>query len=122
MSTKNKNKKGVTVSDSFGKCLVTQSSPTLCDPIDCSPPDSFVHGDFPGQNTGVGCHALLQDIFTIQGLNSGLPNCRWILYHLSRQGSTRVLEWVTYPFSRGTSQKSNWGLLHCKQILYQPGY
>ena len=72
MSTKNKNKKGVTVSDSFGKCLVTQSSLTLRDPIDCSPPDSFVRGDFPGQNTGVGCHALLQGIFPTQGLNSGL--------------------------------------------------
>ena len=83
MSTKNKNKKEVTVSDSFGKCLVTQSSLTLRDPTDCSPPDSFVRGDFPGQNTGVGCHALLKGIFPIQGLNSGLPLCRWILYHLS---------------------------------------
>ena len=83
MSTKNKNKNGVTVSDSFGKCLVTQSSLTLCDPIDCSPPDCFVHGDFPGQNTGVGCHALLQGIFPTQGLNSGLPHCKRILYHLS---------------------------------------
>ena len=24
--------------------LVTQSCPTLCDPMDCSPPDSSVHG------------------------------------------------------------------------------
>ena len=32
----------------------------LCDPIDCSPPGSSVHGDSPGKNTGVGCHALLQ--------------------------------------------------------------
>ena len=96
MSTKKKNKKGVTVSDSFGKCLVTQSSLTLRDPIDCSPPDSFVRGDFPGQNTGVGCHALLQGIFPTQGLNSGLPHCRRILYHLSYQGSPRMLEWVAY--------------------------
>ena len=41
-------------------CLVTQWCPTLCDPMDCSPPDSSVHGDSPGKNTGVGCHALLQ--------------------------------------------------------------
>ena len=33
------------------------------------------------------CHALLQGIFPIQGLNPGLPHCRWILYHLSHQGS-----------------------------------
>ena len=30
-------------------CLVIQSCPTLCNPMDCSPPDSFVHGDFPGR-------------------------------------------------------------------------
>ena len=47
-----------------------------------SPPGSSVHGDSPGKNTGVGCHALLQEIFPIQGLNPGLPDCRRILYHL----------------------------------------
>ena len=40
--------------------------------------------DFPGKNTGVGCHCLLQGIFPTQGLN---PHCRQILYHLSHQGS-----------------------------------
>ena len=39
-----------------------QSCPTLCDPMDCSPPGSSIHGDSPGKNTGVGCHALLQQI------------------------------------------------------------
>ena len=47
-----------------------QSYPTLCDPVDCSPPDSSGHGDSPGKNTRVGCHALLQGIFPTQGLNS----------------------------------------------------
>ena len=45
---------------SMSLCLVTQSCPTLCDPMDCIPPDSSVHGDSPGKNTGVGCHFLLQ--------------------------------------------------------------
>ena len=36
-----------------------QSCPTLCDPIDSSPPGSSVPGS-PGKNTGVGCHFLLQ--------------------------------------------------------------
>ena len=36
---------------------------TLCDPMDCSLPGSSVHGDSPGKNTGVGCRALLQEIF-----------------------------------------------------------
>ena len=37
-----------------------QSCQTLCDSMDYSLPDSSVHGDYPGKNTGVGCHALLQ--------------------------------------------------------------
>ena len=40
----------------------------------------------PGKNSGVGCHALLQQIVPIQGLNLGLSHCRWILHHLSHQG------------------------------------
>ena len=40
------------------------------DTMDCSVPGSSVHGDSPGKNTGVGCHALLQGIFPTQGLNS----------------------------------------------------
>ena len=44
-------------------CLVAQSCPTLYDPMDCSLPGSSVHGNSLGKNTGVGCHALLQEIF-----------------------------------------------------------
>ena len=43
--------------------------------------------DSPGQNTGVGCHFLLQGIFSTQGSNPGLPHCRQTLYQLSHQGS-----------------------------------
>ena len=40
------------------RCLVTQSCPTLCDPMDCiALPSSSVHGDSPGKDTGVGCHS-----------------------------------------------------------------
>ena len=48
--------------------LITQSCPTFCDPLDCSFPGSFVHGDSLGKNTGVGCHTLLQGIFPTQAL------------------------------------------------------
>ena len=41
----------------------------------------------PGQNTGVGSLSLRQGIFPTQGLNPGLPHCRWILYQLSHKGS-----------------------------------
>ena len=70
-------------------CLVAQSCPTLSYPMDCSPPGSSVHGDSIGKNTGVGCHALLQGNFPTQGSNPGLLHCRWILYHLSHQGSPK---------------------------------
>ena len=43
--------------------------------------------NFPGKDTGVGCHFLLQNIFWTQGSNLCLPRCRWILYHLNNQGS-----------------------------------
>ena len=56
---------------SFMLCWVSQSRPTLCDPMDCSPPGSSVHG-------------ISQAI---------------------------ILEWVTVPFSRGSSQSRDWTLL-----------
>ena len=42
---------------------------------------------FPGKNTGVGYHYLLQGIFPTQESNPGLLPCRLIPYHLSSQGS-----------------------------------
>ena len=53
-----------------------QSCPTLSNPMDCIV-----------QNTGAGCHFLLQAIFPTQGSNPGLPYCRRILYQLSHHGS-----------------------------------
>ena len=54
-------------------CVCDQSCLTLCNP----------HGNFPGKNTGVGCHFLLQGIFLTQGSNLSLLcllHCRRILY------------------------------------------
>ena len=48
--------------------------------------------DFPGKNTGVGCHFLLQEIFPTQGLNPSLTHCRQTLYHLSQQVSHQIKE------------------------------
>ena len=58
-------------------------SPTL--QVDSLPAES------PGKpkNTGVGSLSLLQQIFLAQELNQGLLHCRWFLYQLSYQGSTR---------------------------------
>ena len=67
----------------------------------------------PGQKSGVGSYSFLQGIFPTQGSNPGLPHCRQILYCLSHQGSPRILEWVAYPFSRGSSQPRNWTRVSC---------
>ena len=69
--------------------------------------------NYPGQNTGVGDLSLLQGIFPTQGLNLGLPYCRKILYQLSHQWSPRILEWVAYPFSSGSSWPRNWTGVSC---------
>ena len=45
--------------------------------------------DSPGENTGVGCHSLLQGIFPTQGSNPGLLYCRQILYQLNHNVSPR---------------------------------
>ena len=61
-------------------CLVAQSCPTLCEPEDCSPPVSSVHG-------------LLQ---------------------------ARILEWVAIPFSRRTSQPTDWTQISCITSRFLP--
>jgi len=58
-----------------------------------------VHGDSPGKNTGVDCHALLQGIFPTQGSNPGLPHCRQILDSLLTEPPGKplnILEIVIY--------------------------
>ena len=80
----------------------------------------------------MGCHALLQGIFQTQRSNPGLPHCRRILYHLGHQGNPRILVWVTYPFSRGSSWPrirtgvsciaggffTNWATREARLLLY----
>ena len=67
----------------------------------------------PGQNTGVDSLSLLQGIFPTQGSNPGPPHCRKFIYQLRDRGSPRMLEWVTYPFSSGSSWPRNWMGVSC---------
>ena len=60
--------------------------------MDCSLLGSSVHGDSPGKNTGVDCHALLQGLFPTQGWNPSPLHFRQILYHLSHQGSLLLVK------------------------------
>ena len=65
-------------------CLVSQSCPTLSDPMDCNPLGSSVHGDSPGKNTGVGCHVSSRGSFQLRDWTRSLTLS---LYRLSHQGS-----------------------------------
>ena len=55
----------------------------------------------------------LQEIFPTQRSNPGLLYWRQILHCLSHQGNPWVLDWVVYPFSRGSSQRRNWTRVSC---------
>ena len=66
--------------------LVTQLCPTLWDPWTVAHQAPLSMG-FSGKNTGLGCHFLLQGIFSIKESNLDLLYCRQILYTLSHQGS-----------------------------------
>ena len=51
---------------------ITQSCPTLCNPVDCSFAKLLCPWSFLGKNSGKGCHFLLQGIFPTQGRNMRL--------------------------------------------------
>ena len=63
---------------------VTQLCLTLCNLIDYT-----VHGILQARIVEWGRHAILQEIFSTQGLNPCLPHCRQFLYQLSHQGSPK---------------------------------
>ena len=92
-------------------CVLSLSRVWLCDPMDCSPPGSSVHRDSPGKNTRVGCHALLQGIFSTQGSNPGLAVVLLLL--LSRFSRVRLCvtpETAAHqaPPSLGFSRQEHW--------------
>ena len=105
-------------------CLVAQSCQILCDPMDCSAPGSSVHGYSPGKNIGVGCPALLQEIFTIKGSNPGPPPLQVDSLPSEPPEKPENTGVGSLPFLQGIflTQESNWGLLHFRQILYQLSY
>ena len=70
---------------------------------DCSPPEPtrfLSPWDFPGKNTGIGRHSLLQGILPTQELNPYLLHCKQILYCLSHQGSPTCMHMLEkiFPF------------------------
>ena len=77
-------REGMCVSKS--KCWLLSRVRLFVTPQGLQPARLLCPWDSPGQNTAVGCHALLQGIFPTQGSNSGLSHCRQILYHLRGLG------------------------------------
>ena len=64
-------------------CLAAQLCPTLVQPHRLQPARLLCPWDFPGKNTGVGCHFLLQGIFPTRDWTQVSCICRWILYNMS---------------------------------------
>ena len=88
------------------------SCPTLCNPMDCSPP-GFSVCVIP--QAGVGCHSLLQRIFPPQGSNTGLLHCSKFFYRLTHQAifffSKYDIKWLSYNISQDKHQSTiqgNW--------------
>ena len=100
--------------------LVAQTSPSLCNPMDCSLPGFPVHGIL---YTGVGSYFLLQGIFLSQGLNLSLLHCRWTLYHLSQQENQEYffVRWWVLHTSRSIHSGIRFGcgswLYHSKWVM-----
>ena len=86
-------------SSSKMSCVNAQSCPTFCNPHGLSPTRLLCPWDFPGKNTEAGSHSLLQGIFLTQGSNLGFLHWRWILYHLSHQGSPHKMITLLYYHS-----------------------
>ena len=105
-------------------CLVAQLCPTPCDPMDHSPPGSAAHGDSPRKNTGVGCHALLQGIFSTQESNPGLPQTQVDSLPAEPPGKPMNCGVGSRSLLQGILPTQGWnpGVLHCRQILYQLNY
>ena len=86
---------------SLHECVHTkslQSCPTLSNPMKLQPTGFFCPWDSPGKNTGVGCHALLQRIFPIQGSNLHflcLLHWQVVLSHSYHLGSPSI--WSISP-------------------------
>ena len=81
-------------------CVLSGSVMSDCDPMGCSPPGSSVLwecSDSPGKNTGVGCHALLQNIFPTQGSSPSLLHCRWFFTVWATREAQRAPLYIYFP-------------------------
>ena len=98
---------------------VTQSCPTVCDSMDCT-----VHGNSPGQNTGVSSLSILQGIFPTQGSNPDFSALQADSLPAKPPGKPKNARVDSLSLLQGIfpTQESNRVLLHCRWIFYQLSY
>ena len=82
--------------------LDAQACPTVCDLMDCSPPDSSVRGILQVRILNRGAIPFSRGSSwpgdRTRGLNPGLLHCRQILYRMGYQGSSREAWQVPQPW------------------------
>ena len=105
-------------------CWVAQSCPTLFKSMDCTPSGSSVHGNSLGQNTGVGCHALLQGNLPNPGIEPRSPALQADSLPSEPPGKPKHTGVGSLSLLQGifSTQESKRGLLHWGWILYQMSY
>ena len=99
--------RGLGITDAAAAAKSLQSCPALCDPIDSSPPGSPRPWDSPGKNTGVGCHFLLQcmkvksenEVTQLCLTLSDPMDCSPPVSSVHGIFQARVLEWGAIAFS-----------------------
>ena len=82
---------------------------TLCDSMDSSPARLLCPWDFPGKNTGVGCHSLLQGIFQTPRIEPASP------VSPALQTDSLLLK----PFQIDSGKKSAWQHLTMQEMWVQ---
>ena len=104
-------------------CLVTHSCPTLCDPTDSSLPGSSVHGILQAR--------IPEWIAVLSSRGSSQPRDQTQVSLIAGRFFTIWATRETQEYWRGSLslfqgnfpiQELNWGLLHCRWILYQLSY
>ena len=101
------------------KVKVAQSCPTLCDSMCYTSP-----WNSPGKNTGVGRLSLIQGIFPNPGIEPRSPTLQVDSSPAEPQGKPKITGVGSLSLLQQIvpTQESNWGLLHCRQILSQLSY
>ena len=103
---------------SVTECLITQSCPTLCDPMDCSLPGSSVHGDSPGKNASITspihtgycfCFGSIPSFFLELFLHWS-PVTYWIPSNLG-SSSFSILSFCLFTLFMGFSRQEYWSHL-----------